>query len=648
MEEAYLTVKELAELKGCTERYIRNQISKQKIYAIEINGQVGGSSGTHYRIPLSKLEEKIQIKFKRRFKRLQKEAFKEETEKEEQETIQELTEKEQQEILYWKRLLQSWRAYREDAKEKEKADEEFIKLISIQQGGASLNRRTLYRKWKALKEKGERALLDGRGKHKNHKSKMTKEILDVFEYYYLDQNQPSIQQCMRETQLYFQSKKEEIELPSYATFKRSAEKIPFAVKVYFRKREKEFIDKCAPYIKRMYEDLESNDIWVADNHTFDIMVEKEGKAVRVYLTAFMDVRSRKMTGWCVTEVPGSDATIYALKKGCEKWGIPKCIYTDNGREFLFHDLGGNGFRKKRKAKEEMKLPSILEDLDITFRTALPRNARGKGIERAFYTIKEHFSKLFAAYTGGTILERPDRLKKMVKEGKGLPNIEEFMKFVDIYIEGWYNKQPHTGEGMKGESPDHIFEKHLTTQRVLPKEKGDLMFMRYAKSNTGMLKVRKNGVSLTFYGKELQYWSEAFWKEHLGENVYVRYNPEDLSSVKVYDQEKRYLCDVPLKEELGYKATKEEVRKKQEENRSAVKEIAKYKAQKEIQPESQLKLVLERALENMEHTPQLSPKVIEPLFSQQEKNMPLQKASGGEEVIDWDVAIERLKKAKENG
>ena len=87
----------------------------------------------------------------------------------------------------------------------------------------------------------------------------------------------------------------------------------------------------------MYEDLESNDIWVADNHTFDIMIEKEGKAVRVYLTAFMDVRSRKMTGWCVTDAPSSDATIYALKRGCERFGIPKCIYTDNGREFLFHD-----------------------------------------------------------------------------------------------------------------------------------------------------------------------------------------------------------------------------------------------------------------------------------------------------------------------
>ena len=71
-----------------------------------------------------------------------------------------------------------------------------------------------------------------------------------------------------------------------------------------------------------------------------------------------------MTGWCVTDAPCSDATIYALKKGCERFGVPKAIYTDNGREFLFHDLGGNGFRKKRKEREELKLPSILDDLGI--------------------------------------------------------------------------------------------------------------------------------------------------------------------------------------------------------------------------------------------------------------------------------------------
>ena len=656
VKETYLTVKQLAEIKGCTERYIRNCITKGKMEAIQKTGLSTGQGGMEYRIPLSKLDEKVQLKYKRYLKKLQKEAEKQvqeqEIEEQQRKITADLTEREKEKAMFWRKLLESWQSYRGKEADKEKADNEFIKVMNVQNEGLHLSRRTLYRKWNAYIMEGEAALADGRGKHSNHSHKMTKEIFDVFEYYYLNENKPSIKQCMRETALYFEG--QEIELPCYTTFKRSAKKIPKAIKLYFREREKVFIDKCAPYIKRMYEDLESNDIWVADNHTFDIMVEKEGKPARVYLTAFMDVRSRKMMGWCVTDAPSSDATIYALKKGCEKFGVPRSIYTDNGREFLFHDLGGNGFRKKRKNGEELKLPSILDDLGIEFRTALPRNARGKGIERAFYTVKEHFSKLFESYTGGTILERPDRLKKMVKTMKGLPSIEEFIQYVDIYIEGWYNKQPHEGTGMKGKCPDEVFAENMITKRVLPKEKADLMFMRYAKSNTGMLKVGKNGITLTFYGKQLQYWNEELWKEYFGQNVYVRYNPEDLSNIRIYDEQKRFLCIAALKEELSYTASKQEVKKQQQQNKNAIKEVANYKAKKEMEQKDALTMLLEKALKEESQNKPVIPKITQPVFynENQIKNtddtaevVALPNVAGGE-GIDWTKGIEKLKKVKE--
>ena len=659
MEETYLTVKQLAEVKGCTERYIRNCITKGKIEAIQKTGLSTGQGGMEYRIPLSKLDEKVQLKYKRYLKKLQKEAEKQTQEQKEQKieekefkSTSELTEREKENAIFWRKLLESWQSYRGKEADKEKADNTFIQVMNVQNEGLHLSRRTLYRKWNSFVMEGEAALADGRGKHGNHSRKMTREIFDVFEYYYLNENKPSIKQCMRETELYFEGK--EMEMPCYTTFKRSVQKIPKAIKMYFREREKVFIDKCAPYIKRMYEDLESNDIWVADNHTFDIMVEKEGKPVRVYLTAFMDVRSRKMMGWCVTDAPSSDATIYALKKGCEEFGVPKSIYTDNGREFLFHDLGGNGFRKKRKTGEALKLPSILDDLGIEFRTALPRNARGKGIERAFYTVKEHFSKLFESYTGGTILERPDRLKKVVKSMKGLPNIEEFIQYVDIYIEGWYNKQSHEGAGMKGKCPDEVFAENMITKRVLPKEKSDLMFMRYAKSNTGMLKVGKNGITLTFYGKQLQYWNEELWKEYFGQNVYVRYNPEDLSNIRIYDEQKRFLCIAALKEELSYTASKQEVKKQQQQNRNAIKEVANYKAKKEMEQKDALTMLLEKALKEESQNKTVIPKITQPVFynENQIKNtddtaevVALPNVAGGE-GIDWSKGIERLKKVKE--
>lgn len=62
------------------------------------------------------------------------------------------------------------------------------------------------------------------------------------------------------------------------------------------KAHKAYNDRCAPYIRRIYEDIASNEWWIADNHTFDvIVVDKNGKQHRPYLTAFMDARSGILT-----------------------------------------------------------------------------------------------------------------------------------------------------------------------------------------------------------------------------------------------------------------------------------------------------------------------------------------------------------------
>ena len=448
---------------------------------------------------------------------------------------------------------------------------------------------------------------------------------------------------LTELELKAEGKEYALPLPSITTFQRRAGNIPVPYIKYWRYNEKTFIGECAPYIKRMYDDLESNDIWVADNHTFDVMVNKNNAPVRVYLTAFMDVRSRKMTGWCVTDAPSSDATIYALKKGCEKYGVPKMLYTDNGREFLFHDLGGNGFRKRRKG-EPLKLPSVLDDLGIRFTTALPKNARAKGVERAFLTVKETFSKLYDGYTGGTILEKPDRLKTEVKNMSALTAIDDFKKQVDAYITGIYNKHSHAGEGMYGRSPDEVFAANLIEQRVIPKEKINLMFMRYAKSSSGMLKVGKNGISLKFYGQELQYWNEELWRLWFGKDVYVRYSPDDLSAIRVYDAQKRFICTAHIRSAVSYKADKESIKELTREKRSAVKAIKAYKKNKAIEAREALELIIDEAEKNGSIPENINPDIISPVFVSDETELP--KAAGGGMVIDLAVMAERFRRAKE--
>ena len=651
MEEIYLTVKELADLKGCTERYVRTLILKGIVNAevIEIKQQGPGRGGIQYRISLSSLDSKLQSKFKRRLKALQKENIEVPEGKPLPVDLEQLTEEERKEISTWNKIINEWQQFRALKKFKVEADEAFIEMAQIRYPDIKINRRILYRKDKAMRENGNIALVDGRGKHKAHAKKLTDEMWDIFEYYYLDQSRKTVKLCMTLTELNLKQMGREdlLPLPSVTTFQRAVSSIPIPYVKYFRFSEKQFIGECAPYIKRMYDDLESNDIWVADNHTFDIMVNKNDSPVRVYLTAFMDVRSRKITGWCVTDAPSSDATIYALKHGCEKYGVPKALYTDNGREFLFHDLGGNGFRKKRKDGEPLKLPSILDDLGIEFRTALPRNARAKGIERAFCTVKETFSKLYEGYTGGTILEKPDKLKSIVKMPEKLTAITEFEHQVDTYINGWYNKQPHSGEGMNGKSPDEVYAANLIEQRVIPKDKLNLMFMRYAKGNNGTIKVGENGVSLKFYGEELQYWNEDLWKLYYGKDVYVRYSPDNLSEVRIYDKDMRFICTAELRGAVGYKASKESIKELTKEKRSAIKAVSAYKKNKEVEAEQAFKLLLDEAERKAGNKVNIDPKIVTPVLVG-DNEVEYKKASGDDAgaIIDLATMVARMRKAKE--
>ena len=61
--------------------------------------------------------------------------------------------------------------------------------------------------------------------------------------------------------------------------------IPDAILTLGRDGDKAFDDRCAPYIRRTYDNMDSNDYWIGDNHTIDVIVGDGEKTFRLYLTA---------------------------------------------------------------------------------------------------------------------------------------------------------------------------------------------------------------------------------------------------------------------------------------------------------------------------------------------------------------------------
>lgn len=128
MEEIYLTVKEVAELKGCTERYIRKKVLEGSINAesIKVMKQGSGRGGMQYRIPLSGLDKKLQSRFKRRLMAERKAENKfPQPEIKTDVNYEQLSEEERKEITKWKKIISDWQSFRNGRNNKADADVDY-------------------------------------------------------------------------------------------------------------------------------------------------------------------------------------------------------------------------------------------------------------------------------------------------------------------------------------------------------------------------------------------------------------------------------------------------------------------------------------------------------------------------------------------
>ena len=133
------------------------------------------------------------------------------------------------------------------------------------------------------------------------------------------------------------------------------------------------------------------------------------------------------------------------------------MYVDNGREFLTYDIGGRGHRAKKRladGSEPFAPPGVFERLGIKMTNAIVRNARAKLVERRFEDFKNYVSRLFPTYTGGNVVEKPNRLKYVLKQGDHVPTDAEVIAAVDTLIEGYLNCEP-TAQRCRGQSKSRV-------------------------------------------------------------------------------------------------------------------------------------------------------------------------------------------------
>lgn len=648
----YLTVKEVAELKNCSKQNIQLAALNRDIFAKK---EKISNNRYRYLIPLEELTPKEQIKYYKSHNIAIPEellAGRKPKAQRPHKGLDEFTADQREEIAFWIRTINAWDEYCAKSKlQKVAATEKFVQIQQVTNPDLNISKGILYRKKAALKADDLAGLIDNRGSWKKGKSTIPEEVWQCFMSFYLDEAQHPIKACYEYTEMWMRQEAPQfLPLPSYAAFYRKVQTaIPKPVEVLGRQGEKAFRDRCAPYIKRTYEGMASNEWWIADNHTFDVQTQGEnGGLHRLYLTAFFDARSGIFTGCYVTDAPSSQATLIALRKGILKYGIPDNIYVDNGREFLTFDVGGLGHRTKKSQKDKFAPPPVFERLGIKMTNAIVRNAKAKIIERRFRDVKDRLSRLFPTYTGGNVVERPERLKKVIKNSDNIPTDFEFTQAVEDILTYYMNEKPYSGavNSDTGKSRMQVYKDNLSVKRVAAEEDLNLMLMRSTRSQ----KVGRRGVHITIAGEKLDYFNDELILNHIGESVYCRYDPENISQVRIYDLNDNYIMTAPTDNEavLEYGASKDAVAQalaKVKKLEKITKQTLKASTVTAFGRKTALELVLTESQLNKENAEEYNPKIIK-VHQTDEKQNELPQAVGQIVKIDRAKMIKNIESREE--
>lgn len=644
-EEILLTIQEVVELEGKSWNAINKNIQRGKLSAQKI--EVDCRCGFEYRVSLNDLSETAKIKY---YAKVNKELppIKKEvniSEIEERVTdLNNLSEKQRDEAFFWESIIKQWRLYLETSElSKMRATNRFISEYNMNNKD-KISERTLYRKWDIYSKYGTAALADMRSNKQSNNIGIDEDVWSVFISWWLDENRPSVAFCREMVIAYFEEERPDIEIPSVSTFYRGIKQIPEGVIRYFRYGDKAFKDSCLFYLKRNY-NFASNEYWTSDYHTLDMMVKDDdtGMVFRPHLVMWTDIRSRKVLSMRLAKTSNSDGVILTFRDAVREWGIPVNAYLDNGREFLVHDFGGRGRRKTSKAAD-YGIP-MLERLGVKMVNATVRNGRAKIIERQFKTMTDQFSKMFITYCGNRPENRPERHNSVLKNEKNIPLLSEIEKDLRNYIEGYYNNKTSKAEGLNGISPNECYDKHLIKKKTASSDQLDLLLLRSSR----LKKFDRGGIYLDNKGTKVYFYNADMADKLIGNRFYIRYDSDKLDTVRLYDEEDRFVCTAERAVMGGYAGNIDEdgIKYLNSVNKALLNRVKAYKDVENCKNIPKIQDVLRAKATRMSVEKdgyEYSAKVLE-IMPNAEKS-PLARVSGEGSIVNLERMIENAK-AKAN-
>jgi hypothetical protein len=354
--------------------------------------------------------------------------------------------------------------------------------------------------------------------------------------------------------------KDTAQLPqvSYETFRTWFNKIPEVARAMAREGKEAYRNSQEILSWRSLAEIQPLDYVVMDHRVLDIFCmapDRRGwRLIRPWLTAAIDMRTRKWLAWVIVETPSSDSIAAVLKRTFIDHGLPKALYWDNGKDFRCEWLEGKHSRSRQSERVGELGESwrgVLGTLGVRVHHAIVKNARAKIIEPNFGRVAK-FDRTLPEWCGHKPGARPEGYADLVKQYEAWANgkresapfrtIGEISALYDAAIED-LNERELEGEAMQKVTPtgrgwmcpNEAWEIHIGR---VERKTVDAELLKFCFAKRRELTVKHGEVKTTFAGRDYHYrltGNDIALMAMNGQQVDFAYDPLDLGEAAIYYQ-----------------------------------------------------------------------------------------------------------------
>jgi hypothetical protein len=396
-------------------------------------------------------------------------------------------------------------------------------------------------------------LLDNRrGQVRDRLVDIDERFLEKLKEFYLTKSQPSFDSARRSTIREIHSKGMDIPIPTCSNktlWRQFNQHCPSESQITKRGSEKDWEEKFWPSMRRDRSSLRALQVLNGDGHYLDYWIDfGDGTKGRAVGSFWMDLASNYMFDPVIAKTENMDTIRRGFLDICEQVGVPEMVNIDNGMGYAGKDLSGRDHTRRRFKKQIDEAKGIWGLLGVKTIWAQVAHGQSKPIERAFGTIEEElkaFPELDKAYLGNCPDSRPDETRVPVP-------FDVFIQCVRLAVAHYNTQENRRSEGIKanGRSYRDIWLDKLAEAKAIGKprqmEEWEWQYcvmagrvIKIPKSNGGRFTLHKN----CYHDFELSKW--------LGKKIQVRFNPDDLRSVKCYTLEGEHICRANIEGMIHY-------------------------------------------------------------------------------------------------